>query len=161
MKKLLYGFILVAGLGFSQKMPDISDVWKNKGAYYKGNISQDNMPIDLKIEEAGQDPNNDHDYWVAGFSTVENHTVKFKGKINIRRFKNSKNKLVMFGTYQFDEEKGGEYTGIFKGKLKMILDFDAEKDHPQNAQNQYVLEFNGDWKNYIKTLNFKTYWKNK
>ena len=91
MKKLLFCFIWVSILGFAQKMPDISDVWKNKGAYYKGTISQDNMPINLKIEDAKQDPDDDHNYWVTGFSTVENHTVKFKGKITIHRFKKETN----------------------------------------------------------------------
>ncbi len=161
MKKLLFCFIWVSILGFAQKMPDISDVWKNKGAYYKGTISQDNMPINLKIEDAKQDPDDDHNYWVTGFSTVENHTVKFKGKITIHRFKNSKKRLLMYGDYQFDEEKGNEYTGIFKGKFKLTLDFDEDKDKPQDAQNQYIVEFNGNWKNYIQTYHFKTHWKNK
>ena len=51
--------------------------------------------------------------------------------------------------------------GIFKGKFKLTLDFDEDKDKPQDAQNQYIVEFNGNWKNYIQTYHFKTHWKNK
>lgn len=164
MKKIFFLFLLIGIFSFAQKMPDISGVWLNKNHFYKGTLFMDkgeNLPLQLKITESKQDEKNGNKFWVSGFSTVETHTVNFKGWIEVKNFKNSKKNMIVFGKYRLDETKGDEHTGIFTGKFELNLDFDEDDFRTQKPMEQYILSFNGDWKNYIKTYHFKTLWKNK
>lgn len=155
MKLSLLFFIFLFKFSFSQ-MPNISSVWLNNSKPYVGTIGNDKETIKLKIEISEQDKKNDQEYFVSGYSVVENNYSKFEGKIKITKYKDAKKKGVVYGDYELVEELKGKHSGIFTGKF--IYTFKWNKVS-EKIQSQYI-ELIGDWKSYDKTLDFKTRLKN-
>lgn len=155
MKKLLFFLILVSNFAFAQ-MPNISNVWLNNSKPYVGTIGNDKETIKLKIEISEQDKKKDQEYFVSGYSVVENNHSKFEGKFKITKYKDSKSKGVVYGDYELVEEVKGKHSGIFTGKFIYTFKWNktTEKIESQN------IELIGDWKSYDKTLSFKTHLKN-
>ncbi|MFY1046643.1 hypothetical protein [Chryseobacterium sp. GP-SGM7] len=155
MKKLLLLFILISNFAFSQ-MPNISNAWLNHSKPYTGTIGNDKETIKLKIEISEQDRKNDQEYFVSGYSVVENNYSKFEGKLKINKYKDSKKKGAVYGDYELVEENKGKHSGIFTGKFVYTFRWNktSEKIESEN------IELKGNWMSYDKTLNFKTNLKN-
>lgn len=155
MKKLLLFLILISNFALAQ-MPNISNVWLNNSKPYIGTIGNDKETIKLKIEISEQDKKKDQEYFVSGYSVVENNHSKFEGKFKITKYKDAKKKGVIYGDYELAEEMKGKHSGVFKGKFIYTFKWNktTEKIESQN------IELIGDWKSYDKTLDFKTRLKN-
>lgn len=155
MKKFLLFLIFISAFATAQ-MPNISSVWMNNSQPYLGTISADKVPIKVKIISSDQDRKNDQEYFLSGFSVVENTNNKFEGKLKITKYKAGKKRSVVFGEYELDEENIGSHSGVFKGKF--IYTFMWNKK-TQKIDQQFI-EFIGDWKSYDGKLNFPAKWKN-
>jgi len=155
MKKFLLFLIFISNFVFAQ-MPNISNVWLNQSKPYIGTIGNENETIKLKIEISEQNKKNDQEYFVSGYSVVDNNTSKYEGKLTITKYKDGKKKGVVFGDYELVEENKGKHSGIFTGKF--IYTFKWNKK-TEKIENPYI-EFIGNWKSYDGTLDFKTNLKN-
>lgn len=155
MKKIVLFLVLISNIMFSQ-MPDISNVWLNNGKSYTGTIGSKNQQINLKIEISEQDRKNDQEYFVSGYTQVDNNYTKFEGKLKIKKYKDSGKKGSVFGEYELAEEYKGKHSGMFRGKF--IYTFSWDKNSGKIAAQN--IKFTGDWKGYDGTLNFKTAIKN-
>ena len=155
MKKLLLFLVLTSNVLFSQ-MPDISNVWLNNSKAYTGTIGSKNQQIKLKINISEQDRKKDQEYFVSGYTLVDNNYTKFEGKFKIKEYKDSGKKGDGYGEYELAEEYKGKHSGMFRGKFKYTFRWDKnnEKIEEQN------IELTGDWKSYDGTLDFKTTIKN-
>ncbi|OBW40112.1 hypothetical protein AB670_03579 [Chryseobacterium sp. MOF25P] len=92
MKKLLFFLVLISNFAFAQ-MPNISNVWLNNSKPYIGTIGNDKETIKLKIEISEQDKKKDQEYFVSGYSLVENNHSKFEGKFKLPNIKTQKIKV--------------------------------------------------------------------
>ena len=155
MKKLTLLFLVISTFAFSQ-MPNISSVWMNNSQPYIGTISAEKMPLKLRILTSEQDKKNDQEYFVSGFSLVENTNTKFEGKLKITKYKPGKKRNTVFGEYELAEEATGKHSGILKGKF--IYTFMWNKK-TERIENQFI-EFIGNWKSYDGSLDYKTTWRN-
>jgi hypothetical protein len=155
MKKFLLFLIFISAFATAQ-MPNVSSVWMNNSQPYLGSISADKVPIKIKIISSDQDRKNDQEYFLSGFSVVENTNNKFEGKLKITKYKAGKKRSVVFGEYELNEENIGNHSGIFKGKF--IYTFMWNKKN-QKIDQQFI-EFIGDWKSYDGKLSFPAKWKN-
>lgn len=121
-----------------------------------GTIGNDKEIIKLKINISEQDKKNDQEYFVSGYSVVENNYSKFEGKLKITKYKDAKKKGVVYGDYELVEENKGKHSGVFTGKFTYTFKWNKTSE---KIQSQYI-ELIGDWKSYDKTLDFKTRLKN-
>ena len=151
MKKIVLFLVLISNIMFSQ-MPDISNVWLNNGKSYTGTIGSKNQQINLKIEISEHDRKNDQEYFVSGYTQVDNNYTKFEGKLKIKKYKDSGKKGSVFGEYELAEEYKGKHSGMLRGKF--IYTFSWDKNSGKIAAQN--TKFTGDWKSYDGTLNFKT-----
>lgn len=155
MKKILYLLLLISALASAQ-MPNISTVWLNNSMPYTGTIGDQKEVMKIMVEISEQNRKNDQEYFLSGYSVVENTNTKFEGKLKITKYKDGKKRSSIFGEYQFAEEPNGKHSGIFTGKF--IYTFMWNKK-TQKIENQFI-EFIGNWKSYDGTLTYKTNWKN-
>ena len=155
MKKILLFLIFISAFGTAQ-MPNVSSVWMNNSQPYLGTISADKVPIKVKIISSDQDRKNDQEYFLSGFSVVENTNNKFEGKLKITKYKAGKKRSVVFGEYELDEENIGNHSGVFKGKF--IYTFMWNKK-TQKIDQQFI-EFIGNWQSYDGKLTYPAKWKN-
>lgn len=156
MRKIFLLFILISSFAFSQ-MPNIQNVWFNNSKPYVGTISGAKTPIKLKINVSEQNRKNDQEYFVAGYSIVDNSSyAKFEGKLKITKYRDNKKSGTVYGEYELAEEPKGQHSGIFKGKF--IYTFKWNKK-TEKIERQYI-EFIGDWYSYDQSLSFKTKWNN-
>ena len=155
MKKFVVLFLFMSGFAFSQ-MPNIEQVWMNKSQPYTGVIGNGKQEIKVKVNISEQNKKNDQEYFLSGYSVVENTNTKFEGKLKITKYKNGKKRSSIFGEYEFAEEPNGKHSGILKGKFVYTFMWNAKT---QKIEKQY-LQFIGDWASYDGALNFKTNWKN-
>lgn len=155
MKNIFLIFTLFSTFVFGQ-MPNISSVWMNNSQPYLGTISVEKMPMKLRVLTSEQDKKNDQDYFVSGFSLVEETNTRFEGKLKITKYKPGKKRNTVFGEYEFAEENKGRHSGIFTGKF--IYTFIWNKK--TNRIDRQFIEFIGAWKSYDGTLNYPTNWKN-
>ncbi|MFC7348528.1 hypothetical protein ACFQO9_17560 [Chryseobacterium zhengzhouense] len=155
MKKLLLFLIFTSGFVFGQ-MPNIETVWKNNSKPYIGTIGNKGEEIRLKINISEQNKKNDQEYFVAGYSLVDTNYTKFEGKLTITKYKDSKKKGVVYGTYELAEESKGKHSGMFTGKFVYTFTWNKNSEKIENQD----IELIGDWKSYDKTLEFKTKLKN-
>nr|WP_314492287.1 hypothetical protein [uncultured Chryseobacterium sp.] len=155
MKKLLLILVLLSNLAFSQ-MPDISKVWLNQSRPYIGTIGDENETIKLKIDISEQNKKNDQEYFVSGYSVVENNTSQYEGKFTITNYRDGKKKGIVYGDYELVEENKGRHSGVFKGKFVYTFQWNRKTE---KIENPYI-ELSGNWKSYDGTLDFKTILKN-
>ena len=155
MKKLTLLFLLISAFAFAQ-MPNISNVWMNNSQPYLGTISTEKMPMKVRITISEQDKKDDQEYFVSGFSLVENTNTKFEGKLKITKYKPGKKRNTVFGEYELAEEGTGKHSGILKGKF--IYTFMWNKK-TEKIEKQFI-EFFGTWKSYDGALNDPTNWRN-
>lgn len=155
MKKLLLFLFFTSGFVFGQ-MPNIETVWKNNSKPYIGTIGNKGEEIRLKINISEQNKKNDQEYFVAGYSLVDTNYTKFEGKLTITKYKDSKKKGVVYGTYELAEESKGKHSGMFTGKFVYTFTWNKNSEKIENQD----IELIGDWKSYDKTLEFKTKLKN-
>ena len=155
MKKLTLLLLLFCTYIFAQ-MPNISTVWMNKSEPYIGTISSAKLPMKVKINFSEQNKMNDQEYFISGFSLVENTNTKFEGKLKINKYKPGKKRNTVFGDYELAEEATGKHSGILKGKF--IYTFMWNKK-TEKIDNQFI-QFIGDWNSYDGKLNYSTLWKN-
>ncbi len=155
MKKLTLLFLLISSFAFSQ-MPNISSVWMNNSQPYLGTISNEKMPMKVKINISEQDKKNDQEYFLSGFTLVDQTNTNFEGKLKITKYKPGKKRNTVFGEYEFVEEGTGKHSGILKGKF--IYTFMWNKK-TEKIENQF-MEFFGNWKSYDGALSYPTRWKN-
>ncbi|WEK71149.1 MAG: hypothetical protein P0Y62_06220 [Candidatus Chryseobacterium colombiense] len=155
MKKALLFLILVSNFFFAQ-MPDISSVWLNNSKPYLGTIGKDKEVLKLKINISEQNKKNDQEYFVSGYSLVDNVYAKFEGKFTITKYKDNKKSGTVYGTYELAEENKGKHSGLFTGKF--VYNFKWNKI-TEKIEGQYI-ELIGDWKSYDGSLDFKTRLKN-
>ena len=155
MKKFLLFLIFISAFATAQ-MPNISSVWMNNSQPYLGTISADKVPIKVKIISSDQDRKNDQEYFLSGFSVVENTSNKFEGKLKITKYKAGKKRSIVFGEYELDEENIGNHSGVFKGKF--IYTFMWNKK-TQKIDQQFI-EFIGNWQSYDGKLTYPAKWKN-
>lgn len=151
MKKLVLFLLLISNFLFSQ-MPDISNVWLNNSKSYTGTIGSKNQQITLKIEISEQDKKNDQEYFVSGYTQVDNNYTKFEGKFKIKKYKDSGKKGKVYGEYELAEESKGKHSGMFRGKFVYTFRWDKSSEKIV-AQN---IKLTGNWKSYDNTLDFKT-----
>lgn len=155
MKKILYLLLLISALASAQ-MPNISTVWLNNSMPYTGTIGDQKEVMKIMVEISEQNRKNDQEYFLSGYSVVENTNTKFEGKLKITKYKNGKKRSSIFGEYEFAEEPNGKHSGILKGKFIYTFMWNAKT---QKIEKQY-LQFIGDWASYDGSLTFKTNWKN-
>lgn len=155
MKKILYLLLLISALASAQ-MPNISTVWLNNSMPYTGTIGDQKEVMKIMVEISEQNRKNDQEYFLSGYSVVENTNTKFEGKLKITKYKNGKKRSSIFGEYEFAEEPNGKHSGILKGKFVYTFMWNAKT---QKIEKQY-LQFIGDWASYDGSLTFKTNWKN-
>lgn len=155
MKKILYLLLLISALASAQ-MPDISTVWLNNSMPYTGTIGDQKEAMKVMVEISEQNRKNDQEYFLSGYSVVENTNTKFEGKLKITKYKNGKKRSSIFGEYEFAEEPNGKHSGILKGKFVYTFMWNAKT---QKIEKQY-LQFIGDWASYDGSLTYKTNWKN-
>ncbi len=155
MKKFLLFLIFISSFATAQ-MPNVSSVWMNNSQPYLGTISADKVPIKVKIISSDQDRKNDQEYFLSGFSVVENTSNKFEGKLKITKYKAGKKRSIVFGEYELDEENIGNHSGVFKGKF--IYTFMWNKK-TQKIDQQFI-EFIGNWQSYDGKLTYPAKWKN-
>lgn len=155
MKKILFIFLLIGSFAWAQ-MPNIENVWLNDYKPYTGTIGNTKTPLKLTINISEQNIKNDQEYFLAGFTTVEQTSAKFEGKLTITKYKGGRRRNAVYGDYEFAEEPNGKHSGILKGKF--IYTFMWNK-RTEKIENQFI-EFIGDWTSYDQTLNFKTNLKN-
>lgn len=155
MKNLTLLFLLISSFTFGQ-MPNISNVWMNNSQPYLGTISTEKTPMKVRITISDQDKKDDQEYFVSGFSLVENTNTKFEGKLKITKYKPGKKRNTVFGEYELAEEGTGKHSGILKGKF--IYTFMWNKK-TEKIEKQFI-EFFGTWKSYDGALNYPTNWRN-
>ncbi|WP_226064651.1 hypothetical protein [Kaistella polysaccharea] len=155
MKQLTLLFLVISTFTFAQ-MPNISSVWMNNSQPYTGTIGAEKTPLKLKINISEQDKLKDQEYYLAGFSIVENNSSKFEGKLKIINYKAGKKRNSVFGEYEFAEENKGKHSGIFAGKFVYTFMWNKKTE---KIERQFI-EFFGTWKSYDGTLNFPTRWSN-
>ena len=155
MKKILYLLLLISALASAQ-MPNISTVWLNNSMPYTGTIGDQKEVMKIMVEISEQNRKYDQEYFLSGYSVVENTNTKFEGKLKITKYKNGKKRSSIFGEYEFAEEPNGKHSGILKGKFIYTFMWNAKT---QKIEKQY-LQFIGDWASYDGSLTFKTNWKN-
>lgn len=155
MKKTLFFLLFISTFTFAQ-MPNIEQVWMNKSQPYTGVIGNGKQEIKVKVNISEQNKKNDQEYFLSGYSVVENTISKFEGKLKITKYKDGKKRSSIFGEYEFAEEPNGKHSGMFTGKF--IYTFMWNKK-TQKIENQFI-EFIGNWKSYDGTLTYKTNWKN-
>ena len=155
MKKLTLLSLLISAFAFGQ-MPNISNVWMNNSQPYLGTISTEKMPMKVRITISEQDKKDDQEYFVSGFSLVENTNTKFEGKLKITKYKPGKKRNTVFGEYELAEEGTGKHSGILNGKF--IYTFMWNKK-TEKIEKQFI-EFFGTWKSYDGALNYPTNWRN-
>lgn len=155
MKKILYLLLLISALASAQ-MPNISTVWLNNSMPYTGTIGDQKEVMKIMVEISEQNRKNDQEYFLSGYSVVENTNTKFEGKLKITKYKNGKKRSSIFGEYEFAEEPNGKHSGILKGKFIYTFMWNAKT---QKIEKQY-LQFIGDWASYDGSLTYKTNWKN-
>lgn len=147
--------LLISSFAFAQ-MPNISSVWMNNSQPYLGTISIEKMPIKIKVNISEQDKKKDQEYFLSGFSLVENTNTKFEGKLKITKYKEGKKRNTVFGEYELAEENKGKHSGMFKGKFIYTFMWNKKTE----KLDQQFIEFIGNWKSYDGTLNYPTNWKN-
>ncbi|WBV61224.1 hypothetical protein PFY12_03665 [Chryseobacterium camelliae] len=155
MKKALLFLILISNFFFGQ-MPDISSVWLNNSKPYWGTIGNNKESIKLKVNISEQNIKNDQEYFVSGYSLVDQVYAKFEGKFTITKYKDNKKSGTVYGNYELAEENKGKHSGLFKGKFIYTFKWNRTTE---KIEGQYI-EFIGDWKSYDGTLDFKTRIKN-
>lgn len=155
MKKLLLLFIFISGF-ITAQMPDISQVWLNNSKAYTGTIGGKGQEIRLKINISDQNKKNDQEYFVSGYTLVDQNYTKFEGKLAITKYRDAGKKGTVYGEYELAEESKGKHSGIFKGKFIYTFKWNRET---QKVDAQYI-DLIGDWKSYDGMLNFKTRIKN-
>ncbi|WP_288447335.1 hypothetical protein [uncultured Chryseobacterium sp.] len=155
MKKLLLLLILLANFALGQ-MPDISNTWLNNSKPYIGTIGSKGQELKLKINISEQNKKNDQEYFVSGYSLVDNNYSKFEGKITISKYKDSKKQGTVFGEYELAEENKGKHSGIFKGKFIYNFKWNRKTEKIEGQS----IELTGDWKSYDGTIDLKTRLKN-
>ncbi|MDR6920057.1 MULTISPECIES: hypothetical protein [Chryseobacterium] len=155
MKKLLYLLILACNFAWAQ-MPDISNVWLNSSKPYIGTIGGKGQELKMKINISEQNKKNDQEYFVSGYSLVDDNYAKFEGKFIITKYKDAKSKGTVFGEYELAEENKGKHSGLFKGKFTYTFKWNKKTEKIEDQD----IELTGDWKSYDGTLDFKTRLKN-
>ncbi|REC50356.1 hypothetical protein [Chryseobacterium pennipullorum] len=155
MKKLLCLLILAVHF-VSGQMPDISNTWLNNSKPYTGTIGSKGQELKLKINISEQNKKNDQEYFVSGYSLVDNNYAKFEGTINIAKYRDTKKKGTVYGEYELAEENKGKHSGLFKGKFIYTFKWNRKTE---KIEGQYI-ELIGDWKSYDGSLEFKTRLKN-
>ncbi len=156
MRKILLLLILVSNFAFAQ-MPDISHVWLNHSKPYVGTIGSENETITLKVEISEQNKKNDQEYFVSGYSTVENNISKYEGNLTITQYKDSRKKGIVYGNYELSEENKGRHSGVFTGKFIYTFQWNQKTEKIESP----TIELTGNWKSYDGSLDFKTNLKNK
>lgn len=151
MKKLLLILLLLSEFAFSQ-MPDISKVWLNQSRPYIGTIGNENETIKLKIEISEQNKKNDQEYFVSGYSVVEDNTSQYEGKFTITNYRDGKKKGVVYGDYELAEENKGRHSGVFKGKFVYTFQWNRKTEEIENPD----IKLSGNWISYDRTLDLKT-----
>lgn len=155
MIKLLFFLLFLSSFTFAQ-MPNIGEVWLNNSKPYLGTIGNENQKIKVKVNVSEVNKKNDQQYFLAGYSAVDQNLTRFEGKLKITQYKDGKKRSSIYGTYELAEEPSGKHSGIFSGKF--IYNFVWNKN-TEKIEMQYI-QFIGDWKSYDGTLNLKTSWKN-
>ena len=122
MKKTLFFLLFVSTFTFAQ-MPNISTVWLNNSMPYTGTIGDQKEVMKIMVEISEQNRKNDQEYFLSGYSVVENTNTKFEGNLKITKYKNGKKRSSVFGEYQFAEEPSGKHSGILKGKTFFLKVF--------------------------------------
>lgn len=156
MKKILILFAAVFMQLIFAQMPDISKVWLNNNKAYIGTIGNEKQALNVTINSSKQDKKDDQNYFVKGFTAVDNTINYFSGKITIKKYKDGKKQGRVFGEYEFSEDNKGQHSGILKGKFVFTFKWNRQT---QKIDEQYI-EFIGDWKSFDGNLNFKTDFKN-
>lgn len=151
MKKYLFLLGLASQFMMAQ-MPNIENVWLNNSKPYVGTIGSKNEILKLKVNISEQDKKKDQEYFVSGYSLVNQKYTNFEGKFIITKYKDSKKGGIVYGNYDLAEENKGPQKGTYKGKF--IYTFKWNKQ-TEKIENPY-LELIGDWKSYDNTLLLKT-----
>lgn len=157
MKKILLSFfVLLFNIAAFAQMPNIANVWMNKSQPYNGLIAG-RTPLKLKVNVSDQNKKNDQEYFLAGYSLVENSNyTKFEGKLIITKYRDGKKRSSVYGDYEFAEEPGKKHSGIFTGKFIYTFKWNSKS---QQIENEYI-QFIGDWKSYDGSMSYKTNWNN-
>lgn len=145
MKKILYLFLLFSQI-ISAQMPDISNVFLNNSKAFLGTIEK--SVLKLKINTSEQDKKNNQNYFISGYTLINQKYSKFEGNILITKYKDGNRHNSVFGTYEIAQNPQDENSGLLTGKF--IYTFKWNKK-TQKIENPY-LEFIGKHKNYKNNL---------
>ena len=143
MKKILLLFLFASQL-FLAQMPDISTVFLNNSKPYSGTIGLNKTVLRLKINIAEQDKKNSQNYFISGYTLMNDKYVKFEGTILITKYKDGDRHNSVFGTYEMAQDPAGENAGLLTGKFIYTFRWDKKS---KTIENPY-LEFIGEKKNY-------------
>jgi len=155
-----------------------------------GTIGNDKEVIKLKINISEQDKKNDQEYFVSGYSVVENNYSKFEGKLKINISEQDKkndqeyfvsgytvveNNYSKFeGKFKITKYKDSKSKGVVYGDYELVEEVKGKHSGIFTGKFIYTFKWNktsekiqsqyieliGDWKSYDKTLDFKTRLKN-
>ena len=109
MKKILYYLLFISAFTSAQ-MPNISTVWLNNSMPYTGTIGDQKEAMKVMVEISEQNRKKDQEYFLSGYSVVENTHSKFEGKLTITKYKNGKKRSSVFGEYELAEEPKGKHS---------------------------------------------------
>lgn len=156
MKSLILILTFFSSLAFSQ-MPNIASVWMNHSKAYTGYIDTKKTELKMKVLISEQDQNNDQEYFLSGYSFVDGMYNRFEGKLKITQYKDGKSKSTVFGEYELAEEPIGKHSGMFTGKFVYTFKWNKETQEIEQPE----IQFEGDWKSYDGTLEYKTEFGNR
>lgn len=110
----------------------------------------------VKINISEQDKKNDQEYFLSGFTLVENTNTKFEGKLKITKYKAGKKRNTVFGEYELVEENKGKHSWILKGKFVYTFMWNKKTEKIE----QQFIQFFGNWNSYDGTMTYQTNWRN-
>lgn len=165
MKKLLA--FIVSVLTFSLTLGQVSSTIKdadfsaflmNYETPFHGAISDSETAIKLKVEKATKNPQRPEQYFVSGYSEVEEgNKTGFSGEITFTQKYNVKDlpdEMLVFGDFVLKEQKSGEHSGVFTGKIRI------QSPKVITKTGRAGVTCRGQWKNYSGNLDYEVWWAN-
>lgn len=165
MKRLLLFLIpvLTFSLSFGQissviKDADFSAFLMNYETPFHGTISDSETVIKLRVEKATKNPQKPEQYFVSGYSEVEEgNKTDFSGEITLTQKYNVKDlpdEMLVFGDFILKEQKSGEHSGVFTGKVRI------QAPKVITKESRAGITCRGQWKSYSGNLDYEVWWAN-
>ncbi|WP_148285328.1 hypothetical protein [Flavobacterium sp. B17] len=164
MKKFLLFLVFAFSLCFGQssnlpmKNADFSAFLMNYETPFHGTISNAETVIKLRIEKVQNNSGRPEQYFVSGYSEVEEgNRTNFSGEIIFTQKYNVKDlpdEMLVFGDFVLKELNSGEHSGVFTGKIRI------QSPKVITKTSRAGVTCRGKWKNYSGNLDYDVWWAN-